>query len=82
MKSKIKFYGRGNLFGPASGFGVGPLVHFLQLVDAVMRIHLCGSQAAMAQQFLDRIEVCPAVGQVGGKAMPEYVRTLLIDGGY
>ena len=47
-----------------------------------MRIHLCGSQAAVTQQFLDRIEVCPAVGQVGGKAGAGYVRTLLIDGGY
>jgi len=62
------------------GFRVGLLVHPFQFFNGVVGINLRGSEARMTQQFLDGIQVGPAVRQVRGERMAEYVGAALFDG--
>ena len=67
---------------PVSGLGMGFFVDVFQFLDAVVRVYLRGRQAAVPEQFFYGVEVGPAVHEMGGKGMAEYVRTFLIDGGH
>ena len=56
-------------------------VNFLEFSDGVVRVHLRSREAAVPQQFLDRIQVGSLIHQVGGKTVTEHVGTLLIQRG-
>lgn len=45
--------------------------------NGIMCVYLRGSKAAVAQQFLNGIQVSPAVHQMGGKGMPEHMGAFL-----
>src|SRR5438093_4857749 len=51
--------------------GMRFLVLSAKVFEANVRIFLCGSQAGMPEQFLDRAQVGPALKQVGREGMAE-----------
>ena len=57
-------------------------MNFFEFGDTVVGIQLCGRQAGMSQEFLDRIQIGPPVQQVRRKSMPENVRALFLLGGH
>ena len=61
---------------------MGFFMDILQFFNGIMCVYLRGSKAAVAQQFLNGIQVSPAVHQMGGKGMPEHMGAFFVDGGY
>jgi hypothetical protein len=45
-----------------------------QPIDGYMRVDLSGRQAGMAEQFLNRSQICSAIEQVSGSGVPQPVR--------
>ncbi len=46
-----------------------------------MGIYLGSRQTAVAENFLDGVDVGPVVQHVGGKSVPQHMRTPFVDGG-
>ena len=53
------------------------IIDLFELLDAVVRVHLRRPKGTVPQQLLDFPHVGSSVEQVGGKRMPQYVRTAL-----
>lgn len=60
---------------------MGFFMNILELPDAVMRINLRGSQAAVAKEFLDGVQPGTAVHEVRGKSMPQHVGAAFVECG-
>jgi hypothetical protein len=45
-------------------------VDVFKLIDGIVGVYLRGSQAAVAQKFLDSIKIGAVIGEVRGECMP------------
>ena len=52
---------------------MGVVIHFLQPVDGVVRVHLRGGEVRVAEHFLDGVQVGAVVQEGRGDRMPEHV---------
>jgi len=53
-------------------------VYVFQFPDGIVCIDLSGCQTTMAQQFLDGIQVCPLIHEMGGKCVSEHMGTFFV----
>lgn len=49
--------------------------YLLQILKVQMRVYFGSSNAFMPEHFLNQPQVCPTLQQMGGKAVPESMRT-------
>ena len=57
-----------------SGPRVGGVVNLLHAGGGDVGVNLGGAEVGVAEQFLDAAEICPVIEQMGGEAVPQFVR--------
>ena len=58
---------------------MGFFIDGFQLFNGIMRVYLGCCKAAVTEELFDCIEIGAIIWKMGGKAMAEHVRTLLIE---